>query len=494
MTRPAKAVETDSPDEADEGEGAMKEFHTRHFPSGAFVPGSLRGVNPRRSDAVILNSLLGTRPVEKFPREVLQSVVATGFTGDAPARGRFKEFVEEVWFPKNRGRMGNAGLEILISHIKLGNAFRPKQHYGGDRWAQAILATGGFNQEQDRAALRHVLDRAQQRTMNLVEKAMYDSLQENIRPGEPEAASLLPLKDLNVAICRLVRGLVAQGTWPDSSTDDAERIVLDVVALLRTGMYLNWLLMHEQAFRSVMAFRKDEIPSFLTPTLVFGMSREKRSGTGRSFHETQSHLDMAFEEGSFAIIALSQLHGTMEWKEAHWFDELAGGLGQKKPTSKTLSWFSEYGRALLAEKPDLAPYMPEKAPATTLEALSEMYTAISRNFRKWREKDNTRFSHRSTIGAVTSMALAEGGALFAPGSGNRKHVPMIDLDLYLLVGRAQMNANGRTTARIRISQELQNLGINIDDETEAQIEHELERSGRIRKLSDAGESLYVRVD
>ncbi|MHB8632767.1 MAG: hypothetical protein ACYDBQ_02200 [Thermoplasmatota archaeon] len=483
------------PDDADEGEGALKQFHTRSFPGGAFVPGSLRAINPRRSDAAILNALLGTKPPERFPRDVLQSVLGSGFTGDPPAKERFREFVEEVWFPPNRGRMGNAGQEVLISHIKLGNAFRPKQHYGADRWALAILHAGGILQsQQDRADLRHVLDRAQQRTMNLVEKAFLDALLEGIVsvPHE-ESPPRLALASLNHTIGRLVRGLITQGKWPETSNDDAERIVLDIVALLRTGMYLNWILMHEQAFRCMMAFRKGQTPSFDTPTLAFGMSREKRSGTGRSFHETQSHLDMAFEEASFAIMALSQLHATMGWEKACWFDELAGEAGDRRPNAKTQAWFDDYARALLAENV-LDAYRPEQPPTTVREAVWEMYSAISKNFRKWRKKDNTRFSHRSTIGAVTSMALAEGGALFAPGTGNRKHLPMIDLDLYLLVGRAQMSASGRTTARIRIGHELQNLGIRIDDETEQVIERELDRNGRIRKLSDAGESLYVRVD
>jgi hypothetical protein len=480
-----------------EPDATAREFHTRSFPGQSFVPSSARAMDARHIDAIFMNGLWSVSPSETTASKLLSTIIDTQVEGNPAAVEDFKKLLEKVWFQPNRGGMGKRAPELLISHVRMGQSYRPTGHYNLDRWVPAILThaeiVGGTPAD---SKLRSLLETASQRPMNLIENAILQSGQPAVPDPRPRHEGRMALPRVMDTFARLIRHLLDQADWESPlSQVEAERIVLDLLGLLRTAYFVLWIQIHLNAYDSLDALREHrEVPD-RPRRLHFGFETERYAVKARRFKGTRSILENDLERGDYALMALSQLHEVLDCRDPLWFDEWATRTLSPEQLRKVHDWFSAYDGAMRRQGLVDAWRVPATLPSDPASLLVLMEQAIEANNRSLRPRNNQRAAYTFTWGAVPGMATAEGPRLFTNlGRGRGMGVQaMVNVALILLVGRSIMSSD-RMALLLKIFEELEKIGVVFDDDTREIIIQGLERTGRIRKLSDAGESIYVSVD
>lgn len=474
-----------------------RDFHTRTFPGRSFVPSSARGMDARHIDAIFLNALWSVCPNETTASELLRKIIDTQVEGDAAALEDFQELLEKIWFLPNRGGMGKSAPELLISHVKLGRSYRPTFHYNLDRRVPAILSAAGIvDGSPEDTQLAHLLELASNRPMNLIEKAIFQAGEQVNPVPRPRYEGSMALPGVVNSLSGLIKGLLGQANWESQlSQAEAERITLDMLAMLRTSYYILWIQIHLNALDALQALRESRGVPSRPRRLYFGFETERYAAKARRFKNTRAVLETDLERGDYALMALSQLHAVLEARNPKWFDNWAMTNLSEDERAKVCAWFGDYSRTMQLQGLQDAWAVPSTLPSNTAALLVLMEQALETNNRRLRPRSNQRAAYNFSWGAVPGMAVADGPRLFTnlgTGRGMGVHA-MVNVDLILLVGRSIMT-HDRTALLLGIFDKLENLGILFDDETQNVVIQELERTGRIRKLSDAGESIYVKVD
>jgi len=474
----------------------LEDFHTRTFEKSALVP-PFRAINPRRVEAALLNALLEVEPPENEPKRVLDMTLRN-VAGDAATLAEVKGVLESVWFRPNRGTMGRSGQELLITHISMGRYFRPTHHYAVGKWVPAILHHGGVTTSPEHAAaLKRVFESAQQRRRNLIEDCICGALTESMIGSAPqETPPAVAMPQLVHSVGRLVRNLLQQAPTKGLEQVEAERIALDILSLLRTAIYILWIQFHVNAYDALNALRDGREPPTRSRKFKFGFETERRAPRSRAFWSTRDAIELPFEEGDYAMMALSQAHTLFAFERPTWFNHLPERDLTSDESTAVKNWIQDYCKAANALDPVRlpTPWMPPP-PTTVRTAVVAMFDTMVRNHKVLRPTPNTRSQYNVTVGAIGNMAQVDDGVLFSqlgPGRGMGIHA-MVDTQLILLLSRAVMGENKRAHF-LRVISELEEWGVTFDDDSQDEIIRELERRGHLQKLSDSGESIYVRVD
>jgi hypothetical protein len=466
----------------------LSDLTSRKFPDDAYMPGALNNVNPRRVEAVFLNILMGKKPKESPATKVLRMTLDRTVDGDANAKEAVEQLLNEVWFRPNQ----STGTELLVTHVSLGKVFRPKSFYGVDKWCEAILAAGRvFAENEQRQQLVQIVEKAQARPMNLMEDAIFTALSKDQDIVEtpvhfeyrPMAIPRIPEE-----ICHLAKRLLNRAVG-ELSESDAERVLLDLVALLRTAMYVTYLQTHLSAARAMRADDRRGPVDDPPIDLYFGFETEATEPTGRQFFQTRDLLKRDLENGHYAIIALSIAHQVFNWKKAHWFNNLPVGLLKPKDLDALHEWHEE---SLGAFEGGSDLWTPPVDINNYADAVWSIYSSIANNTRRLRTDPASRPAFKKTFGILGSFALAEDGAIFKKLGSLGSHA-MIDTEMVLLLARIMATKMGQTPLA-HIFYQLESIGIKLDDDSQEAAIYELERIGRLQRLSDSGESIYVRAD
>ena len=420
-----------------------RDYHTRSFPDYSFVPSSARAMNARHIDAIFMNALWSAYPPETTASELLSTIIQTQVEGNQAAVADFKELLDKVWFQPNRGAMRKSAPELLISHVGMGLSYRPTGHYNLDRWVPAILTRAGVvDGDQRDSKLRQILELASRRPMNLIEKAIVHTAQPAPPTSRPPYRGQMALPRVVDTLASLIQRLLDQADWQAlPSQPEAERIVLDLLALLRTAYYILWIQIHLNAQDALDALRERRAVPELPRRLFFGFETERYAAKARRFRGTRSILENDLERGDYSLMALSQMHAVLDARDPQWFNGWDKHPMTTDELKKVHRWFSDYD-AIMRRQGLANPWrIADPLPSDSASLLVLMEQSIEANNRGLRPRSNQRAAYTFTWGAVPGMSAAEGPRLFTnlgPGRGMGVQA-MVNTALILLVGRSIMS-------------------------------------------------------
>jgi hypothetical protein len=477
----------------------VKDAHPRTFPGGAFVPSGLRPVNREVLRACFVNALFEVSNKGLDAAQIRQAAENSVLQGDPASIQYALAVMDDVLFPRSKSFTGNTKPTFRITHPGIGRAFTPDQHYGAPEWIRAFFKHAGFSHATLKR-LRVYLETATQRPLNVLELAGYEAV---IELTQGSAAKSLPLAESPVtrlapsSILEQFRDLLesrvatADALGHAEGPLEAESVIFDIARAYDIHLWFYWVQMYLNAWSALGALHaKEAIVNRIHP-IHFGYHTERSATKGRPFATERARLEDEVYKGALASIALANVHAALDLDHAYWFTDLPAlddETGVHEET-RLVQWLETYKRLVTAEKGrDLEVAVP--AALRPSAAVTKYYDAIAEFYRGLDQ--NSRMPYTTTYGVVRSLGCSDDHPLLINLGSPRGLVTMIDHSIILLIGRMVSRGEKRVRFSVIIEQ-LERLGMILDDTTRERIVADLEQKGLLQSLSDSGEAVYVQV-
>jgi hypothetical protein len=478
----------------------VKEAHPRTFPGNAFLPSGLRPLNREVLRACFLNAVFEVSNKGLESAHIRQALQQSVLQGDASSIDYAMSVLDEVLFPSSKSMMGNSKANFRVTHPRLGRIFTPDQHYGAPEWIRAFFHHAEFLPETIER-LRGYLALASERPLNVLELAAYEAI---MTATQGHVTKAMPL-DATVArrlapttVLRQFRELVearlesADARAHAKGPIEAEGVVFDIARAYEIHLWFYWVQMYLDAWSALGALRRGESPDSRIHTIHFGYHTERVATKGRPFATERVRLEDEVYKGTIATIALANVHEALDLQDPFWFTEIEaidGSVGKDGGGAKLRSWLARYkelvekekGRGLNAEVAD--ELTPSRAIPAYYDAIAEYYRSLAQN---------SRMPYTTTFGVVRSLGCADDCPLLINLGTPRGLVTMIDHSLILLIGRMLSRGERRVRFNLIVDQ-LERIGMRLDDTTQEHIVADLEQKGLLQSLSDSGDAIYVQV-